>query len=200
MKYECRLEGCNHEAPSPQSRGAHERWHVTNREAIRGPDGGLIRIADQITPAAPSQSTGLTCEICARKFTSFIGCRIHMGKHVTNGEAKWKGAAPKPGERGELVPIGTELAKSESHGLDLSKLTPTQLTSLRQDLGVDVLEPEVVEPPHSCTTTRGLDMMKRAVVLVSLAEIVENMPDPSHLLQMVGTISQMPIVKGKRAR
>lgn len=191
----CPLADCGEKTKNGTGYAAHCRAHVIRGEAVFGGDDGktLIRV-----PEVP-----IVTEPYARKLrmdaikAGTIKAQIHL---PSKSEQKSKVAAPdtrlaKRGpykkRNGHQIDIPATTAP-----FDISKLSPEQQDALRQQLGMPQAQGVMVED-HSCPSTRATDRLKHALVLTSVAEMLDDVP-ADQLLMMLSASRAMPPMSRRR--
>lgn len=185
----CRFPGCDKVLKNVQGRGRHEGWHVERGDAVYAFDGGNRTIIPR-DPSIPApiydtskyanvrdrkakEIGGIpiagVCEICQRSdFKNRTGFQIHRGKHVKRGDAVWvKRPSRDSGELGVLAPIdGKVLAKGV---VEIPK--PFEHPQIELD-----------------RSRRAVDRMRDAIILTSVAEMLEEVGAADQLLQMLAAL------------
>lgn len=169
----CELYGCDYVWTTGTGYAAHRRSHILRGEANLV-DNNLVRVYEVPIAKTP------------------YARRMRMDA-IRRGEIKAQLSMPSSAQRKRVVPTG----RTETHAIqiptaqptiDISKLDANQLAALRQQLGM--ANGEYVEG-HSCSTTRAMDRMKQAIVLINVAEMLEDTP-ADQLLLMMSRLRDMP--------
>lgn len=168
-KLRCPLADCGQLVKDGTGYAAHTRAHVLRGEARYASDKTLIRIHE----------VPIVTEPYARK--------LRM-KAIARGEIKAEISLPKSGKPSTaLATVTPALSKKGrppvNHNIDIDSLNETQIVQLVEE--------------HNCTATRALDRMKDAIVLTSVAEMLEQPGASDQLLQMMAAMRGMPSARRK---
>lgn len=172
MSKKCSLHGCLYSTDSGTGLAAHERAHRLRGEATAG-EGGL-------------KSTGVP-------LASGVRARKQRMEAINRGEIKAdlsmsdNKISPKTKEKALARIKPTEqVCIFVPPAIDLSHYTPQQIAQLQEQLNGH---------PHSCQQSRAVDRMKDAIVITSVAEMLDDVP-ADQLLTMLSHMRRMPQTKG----
>ena len=170
----CPLPNCKYIAPNGTGFSAHKRSHVLRGEATSDDKGRTI------TP------TGIPLAITPAE-------RKKRMEDIKAGRIEAQFKLPKK-KSTEIVKHKHPAAPNRPT-IDISKFTPDQIDELRVQLnGHDA---ELIDQ-HSCPTTRAIDRLKEAVVLNTVAEMLDTTP-PDQLLVMISSMRRLgPLPASRR--
>lgn len=170
MSKRCSLQGCSYATDSGTGLAAHQRAHLIRGEARTGENG--------------LEPTGvpIITEQYARKQRMEAIARGEIVAEITQQQrTPTQPKQPKTRALAKAEPPA-QVVISEPSAIDLSKYTPQQIAQLQEQLNGH---------PHSCTQSRAVDRMKEAIVLTSVAEMLDDVP-ADQVLMMLSQMRRMP--------
>jgi hypothetical protein len=176
----CPLPDCKERPSAGVGLSAHIRGHILRGEAKMNGE-MVVRVPE--VPLAIGQYER------KQRMDAIHAGTIKADMSFAHVNGKKRGRKPKIEAPEEET---TELANVEAPKgqFDLSKLSPDQINALRAQLDMPTQEVELVEE-HSCPTTRAIDRMKNAIVMTTVAEMLEHLP-ADQMLVMLTQMGRMP--------
>jgi hypothetical protein len=171
-KLKCSLEGCDYAVDKGQAHAAHERGHLMRGEASRGPDNKLVATG---VPIVTKQYDRKLRMDAIKEGT----IKAHLEVPKRKPRATKALAKAKPASHAPSTPLHlTATSRTATATIDISQLTPEQITQLQEQFGVGRVSPS--------------DRLKEAAIFTTVAEMMDEMP-PDQVLMMISQVRRLPM-------